>query len=82
MVTKIYVSNPEIGYFVVDSNDRIIETGDRNELDWDRSFVEMHRSKMNGEIYVSFNKIENDAIGKRPVYRPVLGCEIVYIETI
>lgn len=82
MITKIYVSNPDIGYFLVNSKDRIIGTGDSNKLDWDRSFIEMHKSRMNNEVYVSFNKIDNEAIGKRPIYRPILGCNINKIENI
>ena len=82
MITKIYLSNPNIGYFLVNSKDRIIETGDSNLLDWDSSFVEMHKSKMNNEVHVSFNKVHNEKLGKRPVYRPILGCKITHIENL
>lgn len=80
--TKIHVTNPAIGFFIVDNRDKIIETGDENQKDWERSYVEMNKSKMNNEIFVSFNKKENEKLGKRPVYRPIINCKITKIETL
>lgn len=79
--TKIHLSNKKIGFFIVDSRDKIIETGDEeHQSDWDRSYVEMNKSKMNNDVFVSFNKRENEEMGKRPVYRPILNCKIIKIE--
>lgn len=80
--TKIYLSNKKIGFFIVDSRDKIIETGDEHQSDWDRSYVEMNKSKMNNEVFVSFNKKENEKLGIRPVYRPIINCKITKIETL
>jgi hypothetical protein len=79
--TKIHLSNPSIGFFIVDKHDKIIDTGDTHKGDWERTYVEMDKSKMNGEIYVSFNKKQNEKIGKTPVYVE-LNCKITKIETL
>lgn len=79
--TKIYVSDPNIKYFTVDNQDKIIDTGDTNKFVWDMTYVEMDKSKMNNPIFISFNKKHNEKIGKEPVYTP-LKCKIIKIETL
>jgi hypothetical protein len=79
--TKIHLSNKKIGYFIIDNRGKIIETGDEeHQSDWERTYVEMDKSKMNNDVFVSFNKRENEKIGKQPVYRPILNCKIIKLE--
>ena len=80
--TKIHVSNPKIKYFTVNNRDKIIDTGDENIGDWDMTYVEMNKSKMNNDIFVSFNKHHNEKIGKEPIYTSLLNCKITKIETL
>lgn len=77
--TKIYLDDPKIKYFTVDNRDKIIDTGDTDKAIWDMTYVEMDKSKMNGNIFISFNKRQNERIGKPPVYTP-LNCKIIKIE--
>lgn len=79
--TKIYLDDPKIKYFTVDNRDKIIDTGDTDKSIWDMTYVEMDKLKMNGNIFISFNKRQNERIGKLPVYTP-LNCKIIKIETL
>lgn len=80
--TKIFLSNPQIKYFIVNHLDKIIETGDPNTSDWDSTYVDLDRSKMNKEVYVSFNKKHNEKIGKKPTYVTLNNCIITKIESL
>jgi len=79
--TKIYLSNPKIGFFTVDRRGKILETGDTRKGDWERTYVDLDRSKMNQPVYVSFNKGYNEAVGKEPVFVD-LNCKITKIEQV
>lgn len=66
--TKLHLNNPKVKYFVINSVGRILSTGDRHKKDWEDVYVHLDLTKIKSPIFVSFNKKENEKIGKEAVY--------------
>ena len=65
---RIYLDNRRVKWFAITKAGRIYNSGDNNKTTWQNTFIDLEKMEVGKKLVVSFNKLENEAEGLRPVY--------------
>lgn len=78
----VFIDHPEIGYFILNSKGKIVHSEYCYDEIWDGAYLDLSTIKINHHPKVSFNKRENERIGKQAVYDTLSSKVSKYITNI